>query len=104
PTSVKAIIEYRIAKTMIISPSEILPESNGYTRLGYTTTTFGPYQASIGVTRRAWAAKNGDELVAFIRSYVAAMDWLQEPANKEEDVSIYMKHIPSPQRPAAQKA
>jgi len=104
PARVQAMMEGRIAGTMISSPSEILPESKGYTRLGDTTTTFGPYQASIGVARRAWAAKNGDRLVAFIRSYVAAMDWLQQPANKDEAVAIYMKHVPSASRPAAQKA
>ncbi|TMH76334.1 MAG: ABC transporter substrate-binding protein [Betaproteobacteria bacterium] len=104
PARVQAMMEGRIAGTMINSPSEILPESKGYTRLGDTTTTFGPYQASIGVARRAWAAKNGDQLVAFIRSYVAAMDWLQQPANKDEAVAIYMKHIPNAPGPAAQKA
>jgi len=104
PARVKALMEGKIAGTMISSPSEILPESKGYTRLGDTTTTFGPYQASIGVARRAWAAKNGDQLVGFIRSYVAAMDWLQQPANKDEAVAIYMKHVPNAPRPAAQKA
>ena len=104
PARVQALMEGKIAGTMVSSPSEILPESKGYSRLGDTTATFGPYQASVGVARRSWAAKNGDRLVAFIRSYVAAMDWLQQPANKDEAVSIYMKHIPSASRPAAQKA
>ena len=104
PARVQALMEGRIAGTMISSPSEILPESKGYTRLGDTTTTFGPYQASIGVARRAWAAKNGDQLVAFIRSYVEAMDWLFAPGNREEAVSIYVKYIPAAPRPAAQKA
>src|SRR5262245_19372669 len=104
PARVQALMEGKIAGTMISSPSELLPESKGYTRLGDTTAAFGPYQASIGVARREWAAKNGDRLVAFIRGYVAAMDWLQDPANKEEAVSIYTKHIPAAPRPAAQKA
>jgi ABC-type nitrate/sulfonate/bicarbonate transport system substrate-binding protein len=104
PARVQALMEGKIAGTMISSPSELLPESKGYTRLGDTTTTFGPYQASIGVARRAWAQKNGDRLVAFIRSYVAAMDWLQDPANKDEAISIYTRHIPNAPRPAAQKA
>ena len=104
PARVQALMEGKIAGTMISSPSELLPESKGYTRLGDTTTTFGPYQASIGVARRAWAAKHGDELVAFIRAYVTAMDWLQGPANKDEAISIYTKHIPAAPRPAAQKA
>jgi len=104
PARVQAMMEGRIAGTMISSPSEILPESKGYTRLGDTTATFGPYQASIGVARRSWAAKNGDQLVAFIRAYVAAVDWLQQPANRDEAVAIYTKHVPSAPRPAAQKA
>lgn len=104
PARVQALMEGRIAGTMISSPSELLPESKGFTRLGDTTTTFGPYQASIGVARRAWAAKHGDELTAFIRAYVAAMDWLQDPANRGEAVAIYTKHIPNAPLPAAQKA
>ena len=104
PARVQALMEGRIAGTMISSPSELLPESKGYTRLGDTTATFGPYQASIGVARRAWAEKHGEELVAFIRAYVAAMDWLQDPANKDEAISIYTKRIPAAPRPAAQKA
>jgi ABC-type nitrate/sulfonate/bicarbonate transport system substrate-binding protein len=104
PARVQALMEGRIAGTMISSPSEILPESKGYTRLGDTTATFGPYQASVGVARRAWAAKHGDQLVAFIRAYAAAMDWLMDPANKDEAISIYVKHTPSAPRPAAQKA
>jgi ABC-type nitrate/sulfonate/bicarbonate transport system substrate-binding protein len=104
PARVQALMEGRIAGTMISSPSEILPESKGYTRLGDTTAAFGPYQASVGVARRAWAAKHGEELVGFIRAYAAAMDWLQDPANKEEAISIYVKHTPSAPRPAAQKA
>jgi ABC-type nitrate/sulfonate/bicarbonate transport system substrate-binding protein len=104
PARVQALMEGRIAGTMISSPSEILPESKGYTRLGDTTATFGPYQASVGVARRAWAAKHGDQLVAFIRAYATAMDWLMDPANKDEAISIYVKHTPSAPRPAAQKA
>jgi len=104
PARVQALMEGRIAGTMISSPSEILPESKGYTRLGDTTATFGPYQASVGVARRAWAAKHGEQLVAFIRAYATAMDWLMDPANKDEAISIYVKHIPNAPRPAAQKA
>jgi ABC-type nitrate/sulfonate/bicarbonate transport system substrate-binding protein len=104
PARVQALMEGRIAGTMISSPSEILPESKGYTRLGDTTATFGAYQASVGIARRAWAEKHGEALIAFIRSYVAAMDWLQDPANKDEAISIYVKHTPNAPRPAAQKA
>ena len=101
---IQAMMEGRIAGTMVTSPSEILPESKGYTRLGDTTPTFGPYQTSIGVARRSWAAKNGEQLVAFIRSYAAAMDWAYQPSNRDEAVSIYLKNLPKVPRPVAEKS
>jgi ABC-type nitrate/sulfonate/bicarbonate transport system substrate-binding protein len=104
PARVQAMMDGKIAGTMVSSPSEVLPESKGYTRLGDTTATFGPYQASVGVVRRSWAKKNGAKLVAFIRSYVAAVDWLYDPADKDEAVSIYVKYLPNVPRPAAEKA
>src|SRR5262249_11079658 len=67
PARVQALMEGRIAGTMITSPQELLPESKGYVRLGDTTATFGAYQAGVGFARRAWAAQHGEELVAFIR-------------------------------------
>ncbi|HEX9193827.1 MAG TPA: ABC transporter substrate-binding protein [Burkholderiales bacterium] len=104
PARVQAMMQGKIAGTMISSPSEILPESKGYNRLGDTTATFGPYQASVGVARRSWAAGNGDQLVAFIRAHAAAIDWLYQPANRDEAVSIYLRHTPGSARPAAEKA
>jgi ABC-type nitrate/sulfonate/bicarbonate transport system substrate-binding protein len=97
-------MEGRIAATMVSSPSEVLPESKGHYRLGDTTASFGAYQTSVGAARRSWAAKNGEQLVAFIRAYAAAIDWLYDPANREEAVSIYMKHLPNVPRPVAQKS
>ena len=58
----------------------------------------------MGAARRSWAAKNGDQLVAFIRSYVAAIDWLQQPGNKDEAVSIYLKNLPKVPKPVAEKS
>jgi len=104
PARVEALMQGKIAATMVTSPSEVLPESKGHYRLGDTTATFGAYQTSVGAARRSWAAKNGDRLVGFIRAYVEAMDWLQDAANKDEAVSIYIKHLPKIPRPAAQKA
>ena len=104
PARVQALMEGKIAATMITSPSELLPESKGYYRIGDTIKVFGAYQTSVGAARRSWAAKNGDQLVAFIRSYVAAIDWLEQPGNKDEAVSIYLKNLPKVPRPVAEKS
>ena len=104
PARVDALMQGKIAATMVSSPSELLPESKGYYRLGDTIKVFGAYQTSVGAARRTWAAKNGEQLVAFIRSYAAAIDWLQQPANKDEAVAIYLKHLPKVPKPVAEKS
>jgi len=104
PNRVKALMEGRIAATMVSSPSEIFPESKGFRRLGDTTTSFGAYQTSVGAARRSWAAKNGERLTAFIRAYAEGVDWLYRPVNKDEAIAIYVKHLADTPREAAEKA
>lgn len=104
PNRVKALMEGRIAATMISSPSEVLPESKGYRRLADTTLTFGSYQTSVGTTRRSWAKDNKERLVGFIRAYVEAIDWLYRPENHEEALAIYMKHLKDTPREVAAKS
>jgi ABC-type nitrate/sulfonate/bicarbonate transport system substrate-binding protein len=104
PARVEALMQGKIAATMITSPSEVLPEAKGFHRLADTTATFGAYQAGVGAASRSWAAKNRANLVAFIRAYVQAIDWLYDPKNKDEAVAIYVKYLPNVPKPAAEKA
>jgi len=101
---VQALMQGKIAATMINSPLEIVPESKGCVRLGDVTTTFGPYQAISGVARRSWAARNAEVLCAFIRAYVAAMDWIFVRANRDEAVDVYLKQLQGTPREIAEKA
>jgi ABC-type nitrate/sulfonate/bicarbonate transport system substrate-binding protein len=101
---VQALTQGKIAGTMVSSPQEILPEENGFHRLGDIQAILGNYQALSGVARRSWAAAHPDRLEGFIRAYVAANDWLADPANRTEAAEIYAKHIPNSPRPAIDKA
>jgi ABC-type nitrate/sulfonate/bicarbonate transport system substrate-binding protein len=104
PNRVKALMEGKIAATMVSSPSEVLPESKGFRRLADTTRTFGAYQTSVGATRRSWAKDNRERLVGFIRAYVEAMDWLYRPENKAEALEIYVKHLKDTPKEVAEKS
>ncbi|MCC6202102.1 MAG: ABC transporter substrate-binding protein, partial [Gammaproteobacteria bacterium] len=101
---VQALMQGKIAATMINSPLEILPESKGCVRLGDVTRSFGPYQAISGVARRSWAAQNADALTSFIRAYVAAVDWLYEGGNRDEAIRIYTGRLQETPQPIAEKA
>ena len=104
PARVKELMAGKIAATMVSSPSEVLPESKGFHRLGDTTAMFGAYQTSVGAARRSWAKKNRDRLVGFIRAYSDAIDWLYQPQNKAEAVDIYLKHLPNVPKPVVEKS
>jgi len=60
----------------------------GFVSLGTTTQFFPAYPGSIAACRRAWAAQNGDRLVAFIRAFRGACHWLKDPAHKAEAVAL----------------
>ncbi len=91
---VEALAEGAIVATMVSSPQEIIPEQNGFHRLGDVQTMIGSYQAVCGVACRPWAAQAGDDLRAFIKAYVAASDWLGEPVHTEEACQIFVRKIP----------
>jgi ABC-type nitrate/sulfonate/bicarbonate transport system substrate-binding protein len=101
---VQAMTQGKIAGTMVSSPQEILPEENGFKRLGDIQPMLGNYQALSGVARRSWAAAHPDRLEGFIRAYVAAGDWLADPNNCAEAAGIYARHIPNTPRPVIDKA
>ena len=101
---VQAMTQGKIAGTMVSSPQEILPEENGFKRLGDIQPMLGNYQALSGVARRSWAAAHPDQLLGFIRAYVAASDWLADPNNRAEAADIYVRRIPNTPRTAIDKA
>jgi ABC-type nitrate/sulfonate/bicarbonate transport system substrate-binding protein len=100
----QALMENKTAGTILTTPLEIAPESKGYRRLANAVDVIGPYQAVLGVARRAWAKENADALTGFIRGFVAALDWLAIPANRGEAVAIYRKYLPQTGEEAAIQA
>jgi ABC-type nitrate/sulfonate/bicarbonate transport system substrate-binding protein len=100
----EALMQGKTAATILTSPLEILPESRGFRRLANATEAIGPYQAVSGVARRSWAKAHRAELVAFIKAYVHALDWLSQPANRADAVAIYRKQIPQATEVSATKA
>src|SRR6185369_10412703 len=62
------------------------------------------YQAVLGVARRRWAKAHEAALIAYIRGYVAALDWLFDPRNRDEAVAIYRRNLPQASEAVAHKA
>ncbi len=90
----EALMQGKTAGTILTSPLEIAPEARGYRRLANAVDAIGPYQAVLGVARRGWAKAHEAELVGFIQGYVAALQWLGDPAHRAEAIAIYRKNLP----------
>jgi len=55
--------------------------------------SLGPYQGTVGLARRSFADAHEATLVAFLRAYKAATDWLYDPANREVAEALLVAHI-----------
>lgn len=75
-------------------PQDFMLQASGdYTTLGLFTDfikDFGFYEVFV---RRDWARDNSDALVRFLAAHGRALDWLYEPANKEEAIAILVKAL-----------
>jgi ABC-type nitrate/sulfonate/bicarbonate transport system substrate-binding protein len=100
----QALMEKKHAATLLISPFEVNAEAKGFTRLANADDALGAYQGLVGATRRAWAKERETDLVGFISAYLAALDWLFEPANRAEAVAILRRNLPAMTEELAQKS
>jgi ABC-type nitrate/sulfonate/bicarbonate transport system substrate-binding protein len=90
-----ALMEKKHAGTLLISPFEVNAEAKGFNRLANADEALGRYQGLVGAARRTWAKENETSLVGYIRGYIAALDWLYDPANKAEAIALLRKNLPN---------
>lgn len=87
--------EGRFAGTLLITPFELIGQKLGLNLLQSGSDIFPHYQGIVGVTRRQWAADNGDTLTAFIAAYLEALAWLFAPANRKAAEQRLCAHVPA---------
>ncbi len=98
----QALMEKKHAGTLLISPFEVQAEAKGFNRLANAADVLGRYQGLVAGVRLSWAEANRAAVVGYIRAYTQALDWLYEPANREEALAIFMKNLPNANRQAAE--
>jgi ABC-type nitrate/sulfonate/bicarbonate transport system substrate-binding protein len=99
----QALLEKKHAGTLLISPFEVGAEARGFNRAN-ADEALGCYQGLVGAARRSWAKDNEKDLVEYIRAYVAALDWLFDPANKLEALAVFRKNLPNMSEDLANKS
>jgi ABC-type nitrate/sulfonate/bicarbonate transport system substrate-binding protein len=97
-----ALREGTHSATLLSSPYNIVAKDGGFVELAIAADVTGPYLGNAGAARRSWASRNRLQLVAFIRAYRKAIEWLYEPSNRHEAVEILLRHLPQMSRPLAE--
>ena len=80
--------------TLSVPPFTFLAKSKGFHDLGSAISVLGHYQGVVAAVRKDWAAGHRGDLVGYIRSYIAAVTWLYDPANKAEALEIFEHRLP----------
>jgi ABC-type nitrate/sulfonate/bicarbonate transport system substrate-binding protein len=78
-----ALLQGRTAATLLTTPPDLVAEAKGFRRVARATDMIGAYAGVTGNASRAWAAANRETLVAFIRAWRDAVEWIGDAANRE---------------------
>ncbi len=69
-------------------PYDAKGEQAGLVRFGDQRSVLPNYTATVLAVNRAWAEKNRDTVVAFLRAWLAGKRWVNDPANREEATKL----------------
>ncbi|MDR5709218.1 MAG: ABC transporter substrate-binding protein [Armatimonadota bacterium] len=84
----EALRQGKHAGTLLITPFDLIARRAGFRVLDHAVDVLERYQGLVGATRRSWARDHAEELVAYIRGYLAGLAWLYDPVNREEGSSL----------------
>lgn len=90
----QALQQKKHAGTMLITPFDLMAGAMGFHILQYAIDVYGRYQGLVGAARRSWAAAHSHRLIAYIRGYAAGVEWLRDPANRDEAIAILRRNLP----------
>jgi ABC-type nitrate/sulfonate/bicarbonate transport system substrate-binding protein len=89
-----ALRDRKQAGTLLSAPFNILARDQHFNQLAQATKVIGPYQGNVAATRRTWARENRTKVIAFIRGYAQAIDWLYDKSNRDEALTILLNNVP----------
>ena len=90
-----ALMERRQAATLVTAPLDAVATLRGFHVLANPINLLGAYQGSISAGRREWLRSNPARAIAYIRGTLDALDWLYDPGNKAEAVTMLRRNLPA---------
>lgn len=99
-----ALIAREQAGSLLVPPFTLAAVDHGFNEIGTALSVLGHYQGGVAAVRRAWGVSNREALIGFIRGNMAALDWLYDPANKNEALQILQRHMTGTKPDVAEKS
>ena len=88
-----AVQDGRAQGTFLNPPLSLEAISQGLPRLTGLADHFQEFPGSSGGARRSWAKENEATLVRYLRAYIRAVDWLFNPDNRKEAITIFTNKV-----------
>jgi ABC-type nitrate/sulfonate/bicarbonate transport system substrate-binding protein len=90
----EGLVGKSFAATLLISPFDEMATRRGLRRLATADDLLGHYQGVTAAVRTDWASNHRGEVTGYISAYRRALDWLYDPGNREEAITIFLRHAP----------
>ncbi|NNE38578.1 MAG: ABC transporter substrate-binding protein [Gammaproteobacteria bacterium] len=84
----KKVVDNDAQFTYMNAPASIQAELDGFTRFTNLAEHFPEFPASSIGGRKTWVESNQDKVVAYLRGYIRASEWLRDPVNREQAIDI----------------
>ena len=88
PFRFEALRQGEVAACMLAPPYDAQALSEGYNLLASGADYIPNYATTACWARSAWVAAHRDQMVRFVRAFVAGADWALDPARREEALRL----------------
>ena len=88
----QALVEGKIAGTMLLPPFTGNAVARGCHVLARGDQIVSCYQGTVGAAKRSWAEKNRELLISYIRAYVEATQWCFDTNNRASCLALLATH------------
>ena len=82
-----------VSASLLNSPFDANLIDAGYVALARMNEAFPSYPGPVMAARRAWANTHRQALSAFIRAWIAAHTWLQDPGNRDAAIALLPQRL-----------
>ena len=100
----EALLKNEHKATLLNTPLDLVAEARGYRRLLRVRDMLGAYQGIAAWGRRGTMKEKTTALQGFARAFHAGVQWIADPANKEQAITLLTAKMSGMSRPAAEMA